>query len=295
MNKAYILSLNKKADLLKQWDFGFLKAFLEGKLWKTYDWSGFDIKSVQTLSKCEKAIVALPARHHKGLEDKVDKELNKIDKVALFLMGDEEADFDIEKIKHPNIKIWVQNPHIDKHDNYERLGTGFPPHFKEHLDGKEYPKKDIDIYFSGQITHQRREEVVDVLNNMKAIYEVELKKTAGFTQGEPHDIYANKMSRAKITPSPSGAVIPDSFRLFESLEAMSIPVADQKTPDGQVMEYWDWLLKDITPFPKVNNFNAMFDFVPDILENYSVNQHKITAWYIAYKRRFAYQVMEFLR
>ena len=293
--KAYLLSLNPEADLTKQWDFGFLQAFLNGDLWQTANWSGFDIESVTRLPKCPTALVAIPARHHKNMENKINLELNKIDKVALFLMGDEEADFNPSLINHSNIQIWVQNPHIDKHDNYNRIGTGFPAHFKKHLDGKPFPDKKTDIYFSGQVTHSRRAELVDAILNIEAKYSVDLNQTAGFTQGKSHEVYASEMAKAKITPCPSGAVIQDSFRLFESLEAMSIPIADQKTPNGKVDEYWDWLFKDITPFPKIDNFYNMQTLIPEIMQDYMKLQHKITAWYILYRRNFAYQVMEFLK
>lgn len=289
---AFILSLNPEADLLKQWDFGFLKAFLTGDLWQTANWSGFDIKSVNTLPKAATGLVAIPARHHKGLEKEINAELQNIDKVVLFLMGDEEADFDVSVIEHPAIQIWVQNPHIGKHDAFNKIGTGFPEHYKNLLDNTAKPVKDIDIFFAGQITHERRVNLVDALLSLGNTYTQEVIRTTGFTQGESHDIYANKMSRAKVTPCPSGAVIPDSFRLFESLEAMTIPVADQKTPEGIVSEYWDWLFGEITPFPKVNDFNAMAGFLPDVFDNYAELQHKIVAWYIKYKRNFAYKVME---
>lgn len=293
--KAFILSLNPEANLLEQWDFGFLSAFLKGDLWQTNNWVGFDIKSCQKLSKCEKAIVAIPARHHKGLEEEINHELRKIDKVVLFLMGDEEADFDVDKISHPSITIWVQNPHMDKHDKYKRIGTGFPPHFKKYLDDTIYPDKETDIYFSGQVTHDRRIELVEALIEMYSKYKIDLLQTEGFTQGESHDVYAKKMSQAKIAPCPSGAVIQDSFRLFEALEAMAVPIADQKTPSGRVDEYWDWLFKDITPFPKLSDFEAMKAVVPEILNDYARLQHKITAWYINYKRNFAYEVMKGLQ
>jgi len=289
MNKAYILSLNPDADLLKQWDFGLLHAFLKGDLWQPASFTGFDIKSVSRLpKKAERAIVAIPARHHKGLENEVNEELKKLDKVVLFLMGDEEADFNVELIDHPNIDIWIQNPHIGKHDAYNKLGTGFPAHLKDNL--PEYNPKDIDIFFAGQITHQRRVELAEVLSDMN--YIIEIKKTAGFTQGDSPDVYYSKMQQAKIAPCPSGAIIPDSFRLFEALEMMCIPIADQKTSRGETMEYWDWLFSDITPFPKVTDWNALNDLTPDLIKNYDENIQKITSWWINWKREFAYKVMD---
>ena len=103
---AYLLSLNKEADIAKQWDFGLLKDTLQD--------IGAEMQSCVSLPKAERGIVVLPARHHKTIESKVNKELQKLDHVVLFLMGDEEADFDISKIQHKSIHIWVQNPHIGK-------------------------------------------------------------------------------------------------------------------------------------------------------------------------------------
>jgi hypothetical protein len=289
---AYLLSLNPEANILDQWDFGLLKDLLEGKLWKTHDWKEITFKSVDTLTKDDTAIVVLPARHHAGLEDKINKQLKKIDKVILFLMGDEEASFDISKLSHNNIEIWVQNPHIKLHDNYHKIGTGYPQHIKENLPD-HYINRFYNIFYGGQVTHDRRKELIAVLGMMKEKDpSIEIHPSEGFTQGlEPKDYYAY-MVTSKITPCPSGAVIPDSFRLFESLECMSIPVADQKTPDGEISEYWDWLFKDITPFPKVNNFNAMFDFIGEFIDDYDHKIQEQTVWWIHYKRKLATKLME---
>ena len=77
--KAYILSLNKDANLIDQWDFGFLKDFFDGNVWKTANWENFEIVNCSKLEKAERAIVAIPARHHKDLAAQVNKELNKIE------------------------------------------------------------------------------------------------------------------------------------------------------------------------------------------------------------------------
>jgi len=280
---AYILSLNEKANLADQWDFGFLKDFLDD--------NEFDITHVSKLPKTERAIVAIPARHHAGLEIDVLIQLNNIDNVVLFLMGDEEADFDVEAIKHDSISIWVQNPHMGKHDNYNKLGTGYPQHMKHHL--PQEIKKTLNVYFSGQITHSRRRELADVL----IAYEdqdksTRLVRTKGFTQGEAPSEYYSYMTSAKIAPAPSGAVIPDSFRLFEALECMAVPIADEVSPTKAMPGYWDWLFGDITPLPKITEWDRIFGLIPELLEEWPHNMHKITAWYIWYKRNFALKVME---
>lgn len=288
---AYLLSLNPDAHIEEQWDFGLVKDLLEGKLWRTSNWIDLEFKSVDKLTKDDTAVVVIPARHHKGIEDQVNKQLNKIDKVVLFLLGDEEAEFDVSKINHTNIHTWVQNPHMGVHDQYHKLGTGYPQHIHKHVN--DYQERVHNIFFAGQVTHQRRQELINVLEQLKQTDpSIEIHASEGFTQGLSHQDYYNYMFTSKVAPAPSGAVIPDSFRLFEALECMCIPIADQKTPNGQVMEYWDWLFADITPFPKVNDFNALRHIADELVDNYENLIHQQTAWWINYKRSLAYKLME---
>ena len=268
---------------MRQWDSGFaIDMFNDCNL---------TIEEVDNLPKSNRAIIVIPARHHAGLEEDINKQLERINKPILFLLGDEEADFDVDAIKLDPKRIWIQNPHIGKHDKYNKLGTGYPQHMKQNL--PQTITKTLNMFFAGQITHERRH---DLLNNMLD-YELhdkntEIIKTKGFTQGIKPDQYYAKMCSAKIAPAPSGAVIPDSFRLFEALECMAIPIADQKTPSGQIMEYWDWLFQQITPFPKVDNWASIKDITPELLDDYYNISHKITAWYIKYKRDLRYKLLE---
>lgn len=284
---SYLLSLNPEANIADQWDFGFLKSFL--------DKNNFDIENVTKLPETDRAIVVIPARHHVGMEHTINDELDKIKHVVLFLMGDEEASFNIDKINHKSIHIWVQNPHMGKHDNYNKLGTGYPTHMTEYLP-KKLSSKPIDVFFAGQDTHKRRHQLVKAMLRMQiereSIMDIVLLPTAGFTQGETKEEYYADMCDAKITPCPSGAVIPDSFRLFESLECMAIPIADQKTPDGEILEYWDWMFGEISPLPRTTNWVPLPEFVDKILEEYPANLHQITAWWIMYKRKFKFKVLD---
>ncbi len=281
---AYLYSVNQNACVADQWDFGYLKDFLTD--------NGFDMTILYNhLPKSDKAVVVVPARHNADYVDKINEQLKNIDNVVLFLMGDEEADFDVESIKHDSIHIWVQNPHMGRHDAYNKLGTGYPPHMKQHL--PERIDKTLNVYFSGQITHARRRELANVL----VAYEdqdklTRLVRTKGFTQGEAPADYYKHMTSAKIAPAPSGAVIPDSFRLFEALECMAIPVADEVSPTKAMPGYWDWLFGDITPLPKITEWDRVFGLFPELLEEWPHNMHKVTAWYIWYKRNFALKVME---
>lgn len=269
---AYALKLNPDANLLKQWDFGLVKDLLD-----------CEIIEVTELPKIERAVVCIAARHHKGLELDINAELRHAKRVVLFLCGDEEADFNIELIDHPNIEIWVQNAHPDKHQEYNRIGTGYPQHMKASL--PEQQQKTKTMMFAGQMTHKRRNELVNILRDMRLDdSSILCQATRGFTQGDEPKVYYNNLSQAKIAPAPSGAVVPDSFRLFEALECMAIPIADEVSPHKTYQGYWDFIFNEVTPFPKITEWDRLFGLVPELLDDYPRNLHQITAWYIQWKR-----------
>ena len=279
----YYLSLKPETPKADYWDMGILD-ILE---------ADYDRNEVDSLPSIERAIVVLPARHHAGLEQQVNDELNKIGTVVLFLNGDEESSFDVEAITHPNIHIWIQNPHPDKHEAYNRIGTGYTPQTKRWL--RTFPPdKDIDLFFAGQVTHDRRRELKTVLDDLynKGSYIVEKRYSQGFTQGIAHKDYYDLLSRTRVAPAPSGAVIPDSFRLFEALESMAIPVADNKCPDGTIMSYWDFLFGEAVPFPAVTDWNSLPGIYNDLMADYPNNLHKITSWWLMWKYKFKHTVRE---
>jgi hypothetical protein len=206
-------------------------------------------------------------------------------------MGDEEASFDVSQISHPHIHIWVQNPHLEPHDKYNRIGTGYPQNIRA-TDGTPY-HKDLDLFFSGQITHSKR---VDMVQNLKEFdrhnHKSLIIRTAGFTQGVAPDEYYRQMARAKVVPSPAGAVIPDSFRTFEAMELMAIPVADNLNSQGTVNNYWDWLFSQEAPFPKIHHADEWPTVVQATIDDYDELVQKQTVWWIKYKRDFAYKIRE---
>lgn len=290
---AYFLSLNPDANAARQWDAGLLLDFLNGDLWQPPTWRGFEIKEVDHLNKGGSALVALPARHHAGREDEINQELAKLKHVVLFLLGDEEADFQVEKLSHDSLHVWVQNPHPGRHDAYNKLGTGYPPVWRRIVMPTLTPDKTKDIFFSGQVTHKRRSDMYKQLREYQGRYDnSDINATDGFTRGLAPEEYYERMAAAKVAPAPSGAVIPDSFRLFEALEAMCFVLADERDPHGKITSYWEWLFGQPVPFALVQDWESLIGYTRTALENYPANIHEQTAWWIRFKRDFAYKVME---
>lgn len=289
---AYYLSLKDDTPNDGYWDYGFVDDFITGGMWHVPNQPELVKKTVRKLPKNDRAIVLIPARHHAGMEAEINKELAKIKHVVLFLMGDEEADFAVEEIEHDSIHIWVQNPHPNRHDNYNRIGTGYPPQARAELK-KHDGDKPLDLFFSGQITHIRRRGMLDNILWYRAEKNsnTKINATKGFTQGMAHKEYYSYMAKAKVVPAPSGAVIPDSFRLFEALESMAMPLADELNPSGTIRVYWDWLFGRAVPFYTYHKLDEIVGRIEQSLDLWPDLSHTITAWWIDYKRDFAHKVI----
>ena len=142
---AYLYSHDGQDYANDKWDYGLLK--------EIFDKHKVDQIRVTEIPKADKAFVVIPGPQTAGNEDKLSNELNKLSRVVLFINGDENARFDVSKIRHSNIEIWIQYPH-EKHDQYNKMPIGVPQHLKDNA--PEYKEKEYDLYFGGQITHSRR-------------------------------------------------------------------------------------------------------------------------------------------
>ena len=275
--KAYLYSHDGQDYANDKWDYGLIK--------EIFDKYFVDQIRITTLPVEERAFVVIPGPQTAGNEDKLSNELKNINRVVLFINGDENATFNVSKIKHPNIEIWIQYPH-EKHGEYNKMPIGVPQHLQENA--PDYKEKEYDVYFGGQITHQRRVElshVMPMLNN--SLY----GPTKGFSQGDkPKDYYA-KLASAKIAPCPSGAAVIDTFRFFESIELLTLPVADTINPKGIQTDFYKNMFGINVPFNYVSNWNELNKLVPKLLDQYPNNMHQVVCWWIKQKRDLGIKIM----
>ena len=103
---AYLYSHDGQDYANDKWDYGLLK--------EIFDKYEVDQIRVTEIPSGDKAFVVIPGPQTAGNEELLSNELNKLSRVVLFINGDENARFDVSKIKHPNIEIWIQYPH-EKH------------------------------------------------------------------------------------------------------------------------------------------------------------------------------------
>lgn len=294
------LSLNPDTPARGYWDMGMLEDVFSGKMWKPA--TSYEFVVVDKLEDAgEGAIIVFPARAQVDYLDELNARIKRLKWVVLMLTGDEEASFPVEKIKHQNIFIWVMSPRPDRHEAYNKLGTGYPPQAREWLPKyqEEAQERRIDYFFAGQITHRRREEMAKYIgvikefqhaNNLHGVF----VPTKGFTQGDPHDLYYRQMADSKVAFAPSGPETPDSFRLFEALEAGCIPLADTRDPKGIFPDnYWQWFFEGDVPFPIIKDYEQELQgFTIAAVENYTSKSNEIFAWWQNYKRDLCYRVMK---
>jgi hypothetical protein len=276
--KAYIYSINPLDSADGKWDYELLRS--------TFEKNGIEQITVTSIPEEERCFVVIPGHGNAGKEKLISKNLQRSKRVVLFITGDESAKFNVDEIVHPNISIWVQYPH-QKHKEYSRFFVGVPQHLKNNL--PDYPIKQYDIYFGGQITHQRRQQLAEVMPTLpNALY----KPTEGFAQGQEPKAYYETLSKTRVAPCPAGAQVIDTFRFFESIEMMAMPVGDLIDSKGVKQDYFKYVYPDDLPITKLDNWNDLAEVLPDILLEYPNNMHKVVSWWIKYKRDFSIRIMK---
>lgn len=275
--KAYLYSHDGQDYANDKWDYGLLK--------EIFDRYEVDQAQVTTIPESDRAFVVIPGPQTAGNEEVLSNELQKISRVVLFINGDENARFNIKKIKHPNIEIWIQYPH-EKHNQYNKMPTGVPQRMKLNL--PEYKEKEYEVYFGGQITHHRRKELASVMPEIKNSL---FGPTKGFSQGDKAKDYYFKLANAKISPCPSGAAVIDTFRFYESIELLTIPITDKLDPNLVETDFYKKMFGLELPFESLSNWHRLEGCVEKVLRNYPENMHRVVSWWIKQKRDIGVEIM----
>jgi hypothetical protein len=278
MIKTYLYSHDGKDYANDKWDYGLLK--------EVFDKYEIEQIKVTSIPQTDRAFVVVPGAQSLGYEDKINKEIQNISRLVLFITGDEEGKFDIDKISHPNAEIWIQYPY-EKHKKYNKLPIGVPQHLSQNI--PPYPTKEYDLFFAGQVTHQRRKQLAQIIQDMPNFV---FKPTEGFAQGDAPIDYYKSLSKSRVAPAPSGAATVDSFRLFEAIEMLCLPIADRMDSKGNHTKFYEDLFGNNLPFDSIENWRDIRIMIAGILSEYPRNMHKVVSWWIKYKRDLSIKIME---
>ena len=169
---------------------------------------------------------------------------------------------------------------------YNKIALGTPQHLSKNL--PKYQDKSYNVFFAGQITHQRRQQLAKVMPHIDNSF---YGPTEGFAQGLKPKTYYDKMITSKIVPCPSGQVVIDSFRFYEAIEMLCLPVADGIDSKGNPINYYGSLFEDEIPTTTLEDWHQLPNILPELLNNYPNNMHKIVCWWIKYKRDLGIKLM----
>ncbi len=278
-------------DARGPWDTAILEALFANELWDTgLEFTHADRMGAFDLALGERvAVYVVPARHHADADDvaALSCDMQVFDGVVLILCGDEEAIFPWKDIDHPNLRLWVQMPRPGVHDSSAFFFGNGPALMRDALRGvSEPPRKVRDYGFAGQVTHERRKQLVNGLRKAEGRVHGQVHPTAGFGQGLPYTEYVEWTTETKVCPAPSGPCSQDTFRFYEALEAGAIPIADARTPDGRD-GYWEMVYGSRFPVQQGTDWSSVGGMIESEVRSWQFRTAQVGAWWRTEKRLMA--------
>lgn len=249
--------------------------------------------SPATVPDGQGCVMVVHGGNEKHLVPQLNVEIQRFPWLVLVVCGDEGAEFPLELVEHPNMLVWLQMPAL-RHGVSVRVDRFMPFSYQGDAKGYADPHtdKDLDWFFAGQLTHSRRHDCAKAL---EAIPNGILRGSQGFGQGLPHDEYWSYLNRARIAPCPSGPATPETFRMFEALEAGCIPIVDGRTPSGGGKGYFRKVYGNDFPIPIIDDWAQLPAYMGLILPKFREGQPIIARWWQEYKRKFNGWLEEDLR
>jgi len=221
-------------------------------------------------------IVCISGRHHYEDVDAINGMIAKYRGVVVIIHSDEESLFPVDKLDHPNMRLWVQTP---KHvGDFMAFPVGYTPHTRNIAKHDDEPP--YQWMFAGQVTNERRREAAAAMAKLDDGF---LFTTAGFTQGLDRDTYTMELSSSRFAPCPSGPVIADCFRIWEALQVGSIPIVDQVLPDGDPSEYA--IEVSTVPFTAMSQWGSVGGEIDAMDTEWLQWSNYYQAWWCNYKHR----------
>jgi hypothetical protein len=221
-------------------------------------------------------------------------EVADYDWVIFVSIGDEASEFPLHLLVHPNMKIWAQSPKPGRTHADRYLIEGYPADQRGIMSTMDLVDRDLDFFFAGQITHQRRIDCFKALQEMRrpglgrwehfTIKSV-LCPTQSFGAGLSHETYYLFMKQAKVIPCPAGPATPDSFRMAEALEAGCVPLLDGYALDG-VRGYWDIVFGKNHPFWVIEDWSTVEEVMEKVLANWEAENRACQFFWRGYKLGF---------
>lgn len=299
MTRVVWANLNPEADARGSWDQSVVEELTAG-----YEHVTLTFHEILSLINVG-AVVVIPGQHNRWAEyaEPLRAFIEALPWSLVIITSDEEALFPVDVLPTgPNYALWGQYHARREFDRV--IPIGLPPNTRRSLDAMPIeavvggPARDLDVFFAGQNTHARREELIDTMKAMACEPghgNISWVASTGFRAGLEGNDYLACMARTKIAPCPSGYHSLDSFRLYEAIAAGALPIIECSTPDAYEPEFWRALYgpRDGSwgtfPIPWVETWEDLPELVKVYRdrETWQHQRDKVRRWYADYRASLA--------
>lgn len=232
----------------------------------------------------QRQIVVIPGAYQFDIVPEINKHIAQYDKVLVIVTSDEENKFPTGELDHPDMLIYATYPGPNYKNVSQWLPIGYTPECRKILSKELPPNKVLSWYFAGQVTHPSRERLSNVLQTIQ--YPGEIQPTDGFAKGIDQTTYYYMLRKTRIAPAPGGPCSPDSFRLYEALEAGCIPVPENPGFFNQLFA------GEPLYFNALSNWSELPDLMTKYNDHFYEVSNNIFAWWQWYKRKLLYKLRE---
>jgi hypothetical protein len=282
------------------WDQGWLQETLNCTLYmpqRAYDFTQYSVVAPLTETEWPEApgiVLIVPGRFHQYEAKRISKDLRRYQWVLMIVTSDEERLFPWWDVQHERMLTWVQTPkHPKDAEAANKFGYGAPPGTRDTLSYMlNFPERPWSVFFSGQVTHERRQQMVEAIRPDIGRY---FNQTPGFTQGLHKGAYLETMNKSKVALAPSGPQTVDSFRAWEAMEAGAVPIVDGRTPTEDQRTYWDGinqLPNERLPFHVVDDWEDGEAHIESALKAWQQQANICGSWLGRTKRAFTHRLHE---
>jgi len=240
----------------------------------------------------EGAVVVVPARYHTPAE--ITETIAGLGWCVLVLTSDEESTFDHTAVEHPRLRTWVMTPRPGQHEPGPRyLGEGCHRDTSDVMATLNPAGCTVDVMFAGQVTHEHRHAMHRAAMALDGALVVDVTATDGFMAGMDRHEYLRRLAGAQVALCPAGPATPDSFRLYEALEAGCVPIVEDTCPAFDAPGYWSLVFPEGVPFPVVHDWgDELAKTVEHVLANWRPLATRCQAWWLQQKRRMRHALAD---
>lgn len=240
------------------------------------------------------AVIVINGRTHIEDTERLNADIASLRWCLLIITGDEETLFPWREVHHPLMRVWVQLPRMNEHnDTSFKLINGYRTGTAQVLKELGPQQRTLAWFFAGQVNHDRREQCIAVLRQFAPLYPNQTIATDGFGKEVVNfDGYLRGLASAKVAPCPSGIETPDTFRVYEALEAGCIPVVDAFSTRNQAPGFWEYIFGKDIPFPIIDYWDKFPAVLDQLLKEYPANANRVSAWWQLKKRELFWRLVD---